>query len=82
MILSEKQREYQAQLDTLRKQIDLLDSHKTVGLITNKQYNKSLGVIVAKVEELEKEFGIIPPQLEQSDLDALVESTKRVYGLN
>lgn len=58
MILSEKQLEWQEKFDSLRKRIDLLDSHKTVNLINSKQYDESMRAIVQEIEELEKENGI------------------------
>lgn len=58
MILSEKQLEWQERFDSLRKRIDLLDSHKTVELISPKQYNESMRTIVQEIEDLEKENGI------------------------
>lgn len=62
MFLTEKKMETLDTIANLRKQIDLLDSHKTVGLINNKQYAESLNNIVKKIEQLEEENGIEPPK--------------------
>lgn len=62
MILSEKEKETIDLLENLKKQVNLLDSHKTVGLITDKQYAESLEQIIKKVEKIEEELGIEPPK--------------------
>lgn len=59
-MLSEHDNETVDKLNSLRTQIELLDSHRTVGLITNKQYAESLETIVNKVETIENEYGLEP----------------------
>ncbi len=59
-MLSEHDNDTINKCNSLRTQIELLESHKTVGLITNKQYAESLDQIVEKVEEIEKEYGLEP----------------------
>lgn len=61
-MLSEKKLELLETIANLRKQVDLLDSHKTVGLINNKQYDESLKHIMEKIEKIEEENGIEPPK--------------------
>ena len=46
-------------LASLRKQVELLESHKTVDFVTPKQYNESANRILRQLEELEAENGII-----------------------
>ena len=60
MMLSERQKEALNDIENLRKRIDLLDSHKVVGYINDKQYAESLKSISDEVDRLEKEFGIQP----------------------
>ena len=45
-------------LASLRKQVELLESHKTVDFVTPKQYNESANRILNQLEELETEYGI------------------------
>ena len=45
-------------LASLRKQVELLESHKTVDFVTPKQYNESANRILMQLEELETEYGI------------------------
>lgn len=67
-MLSEKQIETLETLSTLRKQIELLDSHKTMEMIKPKQYNQALAIIAAKVEAIEKEYGLEPYIFSEEDL--------------
>lgn len=62
MILSESKAETLKTLENLRRQVDLLDSHKTVGLISDKQYAQSLAHIVKKIEDIEDEYGVEHPR--------------------
>ena len=66
--MSAKQIELQKKLDDMRHQVQLLDSHKTVGLINDKQYNDSLGRIVEQIEEIEEEYGLAPYIFTADDL--------------
>ena len=45
-------------LASLRKQVELLESHRTVDFVTPKQYNESANRILRQLEELEAENGI------------------------
>ena len=67
MILSEKQKKALNVIESLRKRIDLLDSHKVVGFINDKQYAESLKSISEEIDRLEKEFGLEPTKLDAYD---------------
>ena len=65
MMLNEKQKSELEKLSTLRKEVELLESHKMIygedkefGLLSKKQYEESGKRIEQKVAELEKEYGI------------------------
>lgn len=45
-------------LQSLKKQIDFLDSHKTLELINEKQYNEALAEIVSHLAALEKKHNV------------------------
>ena len=45
-------------LASLRKQVELLESHRTVDFVTPKQYSESANRILMQLEELEAECGI------------------------
>ena len=77
-MISEKQSETLEMIANLRKQVELLDSHRNVGLITAKQYAESLAHIVEKVESIEKEYGIEPPKY--SAFDALFKESADEYN--
>lgn len=62
MLLSEKKMKTIDTIAKLRKQVELLDSHKKVGLINNKQYTESLDRIVKYIEMIEQEYDIEPPK--------------------
>ena len=67
-MLSDRQIELQKIISTLRKQVELLDSHLLTGLITEKQHKESLYYIAKKVDELEKELGVMEHTYNAFDL--------------
>lgn len=69
MFLSDRQMELQNILNDLKKQVELLDSHKMVGLINDKQYKESMFHIAVTLDKLEQEIGI--PQHRYSALDIM-----------
>lgn len=50
-------------MESLRKQIEFLDSHRNVGLINDKQHMESMFHIVEQIEEKEEEYGIVPDSI-------------------
>lgn len=68
MYLSDKQLELQATLNAIRKQIELLDSHRVVGLINEKQYKESLFYITQQLDQIEQNLGMEPHEYNASDI--------------
>lgn len=60
MMISERVQADLDLLDSLKKQVEFLDSHKNVGLINEKQHRESLLHIIEQIEYKEDEYGIIP----------------------
>lgn len=60
-MLSEKQQTMINRIETLKKKVELLESHRVVygeSLISPKQYNETTRQILKELEELEHENGI------------------------
>ena len=64
-MLNETQKKTLERLETLKKEVDLLESHKLIFNdneefvhITPKQYNESAHRILSELEEIEHEYGI------------------------
>lgn len=66
-MLSERQKEIQSTIESLRKRVDLLDSHKVVGYINDKQYAESLESISHEIDKLEEELGIKPKGIDAGE---------------
>ena len=60
---TQRKHEILNELETLRKQIDFLESHMTLGLVSEEQYQETGMSIKRKVSELEDECGINKPIL-------------------
>ena len=58
---TQRKHEILNELDTLRKQVDFLESHHTLGLVNDEQYNETGLTIQRRVNELEEECGINIP---------------------
>ena len=58
---TQRKHEILNELDTLRKQVDFLESHHTLGLVNNEQYNETGLTIQRRVNELEEECQINEP---------------------
>ena len=58
---TQRKHEILNELDTLRKRVELLESHHTVGMITKEQYLESGIQLQNRVAELETECGIDEP---------------------
>ena len=58
---TQRKHEVLNELDTLRKQVDFLESHHTLGLVNDEQYNETGLTIQRRVNELEEECGINTP---------------------
>ena len=84
MILSERQREIKETIDNLKRQIELLDSHKLVGLINDKQYKESMYYISKKVDELEEELGVNKHSYNAFDLmfGKSIEQYNKLFGIH
>lgn len=67
-MLSEKQLKTLDELEDLKKRIHLLDSHKVVGYINNKQYAESLTTIMKEVERIEEQYGVKPENTSAKDI--------------
>ena len=57
-MLNESQAKTIEELENLKKQVELLESHRTVDFVTPKQYNDSARRIMVQLEEIEHQFGI------------------------
>lgn len=80
MMLSEKQLEIIEYLDSLKKQIELLDSHKVIKLINDKQYQESLETITHKLDRIEVELGIREPETQTTAFDLLFGESIEKYN--
>ena len=58
---TQRKHEILNELETLRKQVDFLESHRTLGMITDEQYLETGLTIMRRVGELEEECGINKP---------------------
>lgn len=58
---TQRKHEILNELETLRKQVDFLESHRTLGMITDEQYLETGMSIQRKVAELEEECEINRP---------------------
>ena len=58
---TQRKHEILNEIDTLRKRVELLESHKTVGMITDDQYIETGLSLLNRVRELEEECGINTP---------------------
>lgn len=58
---TQRKHEILNELETLRKQIDFLESHMTLGLVNEEQYQETGLSIKRKVDELEEECEIDKP---------------------
>lgn len=75
-------------LDTIRRQVELLESHKTTGMITKEQYEDTGTRLEMQVKAIEDELGIKPEidakavifdktkSTEETDLDAEIFNLK------
>lgn len=57
-MLNESQAKTIEELENLKKQVELLESHRTVDFVTPKQYNDSARRIMGQLEEIERQYGI------------------------
>ena len=55
---TQRKHEILNELDTMRKQVELLDSYKTLEMANDKQYAQSLIVFQNRLSELERESGV------------------------
>lgn len=58
---TQRKHEILNELDTLRRRVELLESHKTVEMISDEQYQETGLTIQRRVSELEEECGINEP---------------------
>lgn len=58
---TQRKHEILNELDTLRKQVDFLESHHTLGMVNDEQYQETGLNIQRRVSELEEECGINEP---------------------
>lgn len=58
---TQRKHEILNELDTLRKQVDFLESHHTLGMISDEQYQETGLTIQRRVSELEEECEINQP---------------------
>ena len=58
---TQRKHEILNELDTLRKQVDFLESHHTLGMVNDEQYQETGLNIQRRVSELEAECGINEP---------------------
>ena len=58
---TQRKHEILNELDTMRKRVELLESHKVVGMITDEQYQESGLQMQNRLRELEEECGIDRP---------------------
>lgn len=58
---TQRKHEILNELDTLRKQVDFLESHHTLGMVNDDQYQETGLNIQRRVSELENECGINEP---------------------
>ena len=58
---TQRKHEILNELDTLRKQVDFLESHHTLGMVNDDQYQETGLNIQRRVSELEAECGINDP---------------------
>jgi hypothetical protein len=58
---TQRKHEILNELDTLRKQVDLLESYHTLGMANDDQYQETGLTIQRRVSELEEECGINKP---------------------
>lgn len=58
---TQRKHEILNELETLRKQVDFLESHHTLGLVNDEQYNETGLTIQRRVSELEEECEINKP---------------------
>lgn len=58
---TQRKHEILNELDTIRKRVELLESHRTVGMISEDQYQETGLTIQRRVGELEEECGIDTP---------------------
>jgi hypothetical protein len=56
------------ELDTIRKQVEFLESHMTLGMISEKQYLETGIQLANRVKELEEECGIDEPRFDPKGL--------------
>ena len=58
---TQRKHEILNELDTIRKRVELLESHYTVGMISEEQHNETGIQLQNRVRELEEECGINDP---------------------
>lgn len=58
---TQRKHEILNELDTLKKQVDFLESHHTLGMVNNEQYQETGLTIQRRVSELEEECEINKP---------------------
>lgn len=58
---TQRKHEILNELDTLRKQVDFLESHHTLGMVNDEQYQETGLTIQRRVSELEEECEINKP---------------------
>ena len=58
---TQRKHEILNELDTMRKRVELLESHKTVGMISDEQYTETGLMLQNRLTELESECGIDRP---------------------
>lgn len=80
MFLSDIQMELKEKLETFKRQVELLDSHKLTGLINDKQYKESMYRIAKQLDVLEEQFGLEPYDYNSSDVeyDKRIESKEKI----
>ena len=65
---TQRKHEILNELDTMRKRVELLESHKTVGMISDEQYLETGIQLANRVKELEEECGIDEPRFDPKGL--------------
>ena len=55
---TQRKHEILNELDTAKKQVELLDSYRTLGMANDEQYAESILRFISRVSELEKESGV------------------------
>ena len=58
---TQRKHEILNELDTLKKQVDFLESHHTLGMVNEEQYQETGLTIQRRVAELEEECGTNKP---------------------